>query len=312
MNAHGVAIEARQGRSVHHLDPPRRMVPRRVRRGAGSRPCHDAAPGRGRWRVVVVGIALWVVVALVVGRIAARALGVRTEGARGIHLPSRRGRRLRWRSSSIPVAFAAGGMGDWGGVYLRQGLERQRAAGCLRLRGLLLRPARRSVHGATCSRTAWDRCASSRSGHPPVAAAAIGQLPPPRQPGTWPSIGMMVTGIGLANNYPDVRRRRAHHAGGTLALGGLRLLHDDLHARAGHHRRRLGRAGHRRRGSTGHRLPLRRGSASPASTLPGGRHPSRSGRTARGSAAPEPAWPRPTADVAVVALCRAAYGRRGR
>ena len=63
--------------------------------------------------------------------------------------------------------------------------------------------------------------------------------------------------------------------------------------------------------ASAHRRPPRHGSASPASTLPAGRHSCRSGHTAHGSGAPGIAWPRPTAGVGVVALCRRASARRG-
>jgi MFS family permease len=60
---------------------------------------------------------LWLVVLL-----ASRSLGtgsVRTAGVSGFHRPSRRA--LPVALLIIPVAFVAGGIADWGGVYLRQG-----------------------------------------------------------------------------------------------------------------------------------------------------------------------------------------------
>ena len=51
--------------------------------------------------------------------------------------------------------------------------------------------------------------------------------------------------------------------------------------------------------------------SAPASTPPAGRHPCRSGRTARGNGVPGTAWPRPRAGVAVGALCRSALAHRG-
>ena len=62
-----------------------------------------------------------------------------------------------------------------------------------------------------------------------------------------------------------------------------------------------------------HRIDPRRAAilSSPAATPPGGRHPSRSDPSGRGSAAPGIAWPRPTAGVAIGALCRWAEAHRG-
>jgi hypothetical protein len=57
-----------------------------------------------------------------------------------------------------------------------------------------------------------------------------------------------------------------------------------------------------RRASVG-RLPPRLGCASPASTLPAGRHSGRCGHTTRESGVLGSAWPQPTAVFGVVALC---------
>src|SRR5262245_56656420 len=57
------------------------------------------------------------------------------------------------------------------------------------------------------------------------------------------------------------------------------------------------------RRSSRHPPPQRRASLVPASTLPTGRHPCRSGRTARGPAAPDAAWLPATASAGVLALC---------
>ena len=65
-----------------------------------------------------------------------------------------------------------------------------------------------------------------------------------------------------------------------------------------------------RRGSL-HRSPPRRGSASPASMLPAGRHPCRCGQTAHGSDGPVAAWPPSTVGVAIGALCQRTRVPRG-
>ena len=175
MNAHGVAIEAREGKSIISTLHAGWSLGAFAGR-AGGRPCHDAAPRRGRWRVSSWAIVLWVVVALVVGRIGTGSR--RTEGARGIHLPSRRAWPLALLI--IPVAFAAGGMGDWGGVYLRQGLgaSAQLAAFAFVAYsfGLLV--------GRSIGDVLKDRLGSVRLirvGHP-RGGSHDGQLPPRRQP----------------------------------------------------------------------------------------------------------------------------------
>jgi hypothetical protein len=57
------------------------------------------------------------------------------------------------------------------------------------------------------------------------------------------------------------------------------------------------------RRSSRHPPPQRPASLVLASTLPTGRHPCRSGRTARGTAAPDAAWLPATASAGVLALC---------
>lgn len=60
----------------------------------------------------------------------------------------------------------------------------------------------------------------------------------------------------------------------------------------------------RRQPASSRRCRLRRGSASPASTLPTGRHPCRCGHTAHGSGVPAAAWPPSRVGVAIGALCQ--------
>jgi MFS family permease len=67
---------------------------------------------------LVAGLLLWLVVLF-----ASRSLGegsVRTEGASGIHLPSRA--VLPIALLVVLLAFVEGGLTDWGGIYLRQGI----------------------------------------------------------------------------------------------------------------------------------------------------------------------------------------------
>src|SRR5437867_801440 len=57
------------------------------------------------------------------------------------------------------------------------------------------------------------------------------------------------------------------------------------------------------RRSSRHPPPQPHDCSVPAATLPTGRRPCRSGRTARGSGAPDSAWPLATASAGVLALC---------
>ena len=138
----------------------------------------------------------------------------------------------------------------------------------------------------------------ARQESPPRRSAPAPASPPSAPPGPGPS------GCPAAASF--------HRPSGCTGAGpppaGTRLRAARRRALPGSARRRTAR----RRRSSGHRRPPRPCSASPASTPPTGRHSCGCGRTARGSAFPVTAWPRPTVAVAVVALCRAAYGRRGR
>jgi predicted MFS family arabinose efflux permease len=117
MNAHGVALETSGGTSIL------------------SR-LHSGWSVGGILGAVGVAVALLlgveptvealVAAALMLGvaATASRFLGqgsVRTEGARGIHLPGRA--VLPLGLLMVLVAFVEGGLTDWGGVYLRQGVQ---------------------------------------------------------------------------------------------------------------------------------------------------------------------------------------------
>jgi MFS family permease len=67
---------------------------------------------------LVAGATFWAV-AVVAGRRVGNG-SVRTEGATGIHLPSRA--VLPIALLIVLVAFVEGGLSDWGGIYLRQGI----------------------------------------------------------------------------------------------------------------------------------------------------------------------------------------------
>jgi MFS family permease len=195
MNAHGVAIETKDGRSI--VSTLHAGWSLGAFCGAMAVALATSFGVDGVLEAVLVGVLLWLVVALVIRRIGTGSR--RTEGASGIHLPSRRA--LPLALLIIPVAFAAGGMGDWGGVYLRQGLgtSAQLAAFAFAAYslGLLL--------GRSAGDVLKDRVGSVRlmQGGTVIAAAAMTIFLIVGNP-YLALIGLTITGIGLANNYPQM------------------------------------------------------------------------------------------------------------
>jgi MFS family permease len=116
MNAHGVALETRGGTSIFsglHAGWSLGGILGAVGVGIAVSLGVDV-----RLEALLAGIILWLVV---LG--ASRSLGhgsVRTEGASGIHLPPRA--VLPIALLIILLAFVEGGLTDWGGIYLRQGI----------------------------------------------------------------------------------------------------------------------------------------------------------------------------------------------
>ncbi len=195
MNAHGVAIETRDGRSLISTLHASWSL------GAFSGAVAVAlstALGVATWlEAVIVSAGLWVTIALVIGRIGTGSR--RTEGASGIHLPSRRA--LPLALLIIPVAFAAGSMSDWGGVYLRQGLgaPAQLAAFAFAFYSLGL------VVGRGAGDHLKDRLGSRRLmqvGTITAALAMITSLVVGSPPVAL--VCLTIIGIGLGNNYPQM------------------------------------------------------------------------------------------------------------
>ena len=116
MNAHGVALETSAGKSILsglHAGWSLGGVIGAVGMGVAVSLGVDIAV-----EALLAGLLLWLVVL-----IAGRSLGqgsVRTEGASGIHLPARA--VLPICLLIILLAFVEGGLTDWGGIYLRQGI----------------------------------------------------------------------------------------------------------------------------------------------------------------------------------------------
>ena len=116
MNAHGVALETSGGRSILsglHAGWSLGGVIGAVGVAVAIALGIDVAV-----EALVAGLTLWLV-----ALIASRSLGhgsARTEGASGIHLPSRA--VLPIALLIVLLAFVEGGLTDWGGIYLRQGI----------------------------------------------------------------------------------------------------------------------------------------------------------------------------------------------
>jgi MFS family permease len=195
MNAHGVALEARQGRSI--ISTLHAGWSLGAFLGALAIALATSLRVDGLLEGVVVAAVLWLVVALVVGRIGTGSR--RIEGARGFHRPSRRAWPLALLI--IPVAFAAGGMGDWGGVYLRQGLDASAQLAAFAFVaysfGLLV--------GRSMGDALKDRLGSVRLIRVGtlIAATAMATFLIVGNP-YLALVGMTITGIGLANNYPQM------------------------------------------------------------------------------------------------------------
>jgi hypothetical protein len=195
MNAHGVAIETRDGKSLVSTLHAGWSLGAFV--GALGVAMATTLRIDGALEAIVVGTLLWLVVVLVVGQLGTGSR--RTEGASGIHLPPRR--TLPLALLIIPVAFAAGGMGDWGGVYLRQGLGTSAQVAAFAFAayslGLLL--------GRAGGDTLKDRLGSVRLIQlgTLVAATTMAIFLLVGDP-YLALLGMTVTGIGLANNYPQM------------------------------------------------------------------------------------------------------------
>ncbi len=117
MNAHGVALETRSGKSIMSglhagwsLGGVIGAVGVALALGAGLEPLME---------VVTAALVLWLVA---LG--ASRFLGqgsVREEGRGGLHLPTRA--ILPLAVLIVLVAFVEGGLADWGGVYLSEGVS---------------------------------------------------------------------------------------------------------------------------------------------------------------------------------------------
>jgi MFS family permease len=141
-------------------------------------------------------------VLLVMAIVAGRHLGtgsVRTEGASGIHLPGRAVMPIA--VLLVLIAFVEGGLSDWGGVYLRQGVGADAQIAALAYAALSLG----LVIGRVGGDWAKDRVGSIRLiqwGMALTATAVAGFVIIGND--LVGLAGMVVAGIGVANAIPQL------------------------------------------------------------------------------------------------------------
>ena len=195
MNAHGVALEDRSEKSIMSglhagwsLGGIIAPIAVAFALGLGVDPWLEA---------VVAALVLFLLVVY-----ASRHLGtgsIRSEGSGGLHLPSRA--ILPLAGLSVLIAFVEGGLTDWGGVYLGEGLGAEESVTAMAYAALSL--------GLFVGRMGgdWmkDRIGSVRLiqlGMAGTAAALVVMLLVGEP--LVALVGMVVAGIGLANTIPQI------------------------------------------------------------------------------------------------------------
>jgi MFS family permease len=195
MNAHGVALESSGGRSIFSglhagwsLGGILGAVGVALAIGLGIPVAVEA---------LAAGLVLWLVALL-----ASRYLGVgslRTEGASGIHLPPRA--VLPIALLIVLLAFVEGGLTDWGGIYLRQGIGAPADTAAFAYAALSLGLfagrlggdwAKDRIGSVRLIQVGMLLCAAAIAGFLVVGDAAVGLL------------GMVVAGIGVSNAIPQL------------------------------------------------------------------------------------------------------------
>jgi predicted MFS family arabinose efflux permease len=195
MNAHGVALETNSGRSI-------------------LSGLHAGWSLGGVIGAVGVGIAIALGIAVAIEALlagllllllvilASRSLGqgsVRTEGASGIHLPPRS--ILPIALLVILLAFVEGGLTDWGGIYLREGIDASAELAAFAYAAFSL--------GLFLARLVGDRIKDAVGsirliqGGMLLTAAAIAVFLVLGQP-IVALLGLAVAGAGIANAIPQL------------------------------------------------------------------------------------------------------------
>ena len=274
MNAHGVALETQGGTSIFsglHAGWSLGGIIGAVGVGVAVSLGVDVVV-----EALLASLLLWLVVL-----VAGRSLGqgsLRTEGASGIHLPARA--VLPICLLIILLAFVEGGLTDWGGIYLRQGIGTSGEVAAFAYAALSLGLFLGRVGGDWVK----DRVGSIRLiqwGMLLTAAAITAFLVVGSA--VVALVGMVVAGDRRRQRHPAaLRRGRAHHARRAIAIGSLHVPDPDLHGRAAAHRPDLGLGWH----LDGHgtlRRGLGRGGCRRASRPVGGDQSPVRGRRGRGA-----------------------------
>lgn len=209
MNAHGIALEERGGKSIMSglhagwsLGGVVGAVGVAIAVGLGVERLAEA---------VVAALLMWLLV-----MVALRALGSgseRTEGATGLHLPTRA--VLPLAGLIVLIAFVEGGLTDWGGVYLDEGTGASESVASLAYAAFSLGLFLGRIGGDWTK----DRIGSVRltQGGMLLAAVAIAMVLLIDEP--WVALaGMAVAGIGIGNTIPQI-----FNAAGRIPPGGPSL-----------------------------------------------------------------------------------------
>jgi hypothetical protein len=195
MNAHGVALETSGGRSILsglHAGWSLGGVIGAVGVAAAVAMGIDVM-----LEAAVAGALLWLAALLAIGFLGVGSL--RTEGASGIHLPSRD--VLPIAALIVLLAFVEGGLADWGGIYLSQGVGSSGEVAAFGYAALSLGLFLGRVGGDW----AKDRIGSVRliQWGMLLAAATIATFLVVGSAAVA-LIGMAVAGVGIANTIPQM------------------------------------------------------------------------------------------------------------
>lgn len=209
MNAHGVALEDQGGKSIMSglhagwsIGGVIGAVGVAVALDRGVEPIVE---------VLLAAFVLWLLALLV-----SRFLGtgsVRTEGASGLHLPS----RAVWPLAGIVIliAFVEGGLADWGGVYLDEGTGASGSLAALAYAAFSLGLFIGRIGGdwtkdriGSIRLTQWGMLLTA------VSIAAMLILDDPQ----IALVGMVMAGLGIANTLPQI-----FGAAGRIPPGGPSL-----------------------------------------------------------------------------------------
>ena len=209
MNAHGVALEDRGGKSIisglhagWSLGGVAGAVGIALALEVGIAPSAEA---------VVAAVLMWLVVV-----VAARSLGtgsVQVDGASGVHWPSRA--VLPLAGIIVLLAFIEGGLTDWGGVYMDEGVGAAPSVAAMAFAALSLGMFVGRIGGdwvkdriGSIRLTEWGMLLVAAS----VAAFLLVHDP-------WVALaGMVAAGIGIANTIPQI-----FGAAGRIPPGGPSL-----------------------------------------------------------------------------------------